>query len=660
MKPLFFKELRQSLTWAFAVLAIMSIAAIYFAWDVTRPGRYVPPFERFQQWSVVACPLAGLFLGVLHVLTEKRRDLWAFLVHRPMSRTTIALAKMSAGLVLYFLAVGLPLAAANAWLAMPGHVPAPFYWPMVLPGLADVLTGSVYYLAGLLVGMRDARWYGSRVLAVGVAIICSVIVVLASYFWLALLAIIVAAGVLGVAAWGSFVGGGQYGPQPPAARAALGASLLAGIAILFVIGGMVLAAIAGAAATGPGTRTTYRITRDGEVVRLVRDRWNRAIEITNLDGTHNRPLEREAQESDRWYAMFLGTDTVVIPDESEPDPNRAHGYRHADTFYRHVGGVGQTKWLYSFRERLVLAFDLERTVLVGRLGPTEYRAPPESPVQRFGESIVSTWGNVLVFEDVVYRLKPRERTIATMIAPAGERVLALTALRSRDHNEFVVVTDRTVRFMTRDGEVLTAADIEHDLVRYGYLQFAATENPQRFFVWYTPSHRPCVEALELPGDLIVYGPNGAVVARHELPAIPRQYSGSTWYDVALGLTVPLAAMGTAFVVTRALGESSFDPDGPIRADVVYGVMSLMAIACAVVTMRLARRYAFSRGRRWGWSVFNFFAGPMGLALLWCLRDWPARLPCDACGKKRVTNRDRCEHCDSAFPSPAPDGTEIFE
>ena len=251
MKPLFWKELRQSLKWAIAVLALMSIAVIYLAWDVSRLGRYPEPFERLQQLSVVACPLAGLFLGVMHVVTEKRRDLWAFLVHRPISRTTIVLAKTSAGFVLYFLAAGVPVAAANAWLAIPGNVPAPFYGPMMLPGLADLLTGSVYYLAGLLISMREARWYGSRVLAVGVAILCSLIVVSVGYFWLALIAIIVAAGILGVAVWGSFVGGGEYGPQPMAAKAALGASLLAGIAIVFVIGGVVLSAIASVAATAP-------------------------------------------------------------------------------------------------------------------------------------------------------------------------------------------------------------------------------------------------------------------------------------------------------------------------------------------------------------------------------------------------------------------------
>ncbi len=536
----------------------------------------------------------------------------------------------------------------------------PFYVPMVLPALADVLTGAVYYLAGLLISIRDAKWYGSRVLAVGVAITCSVIVVSVWYFWIALIALIVAAGILGVATWGSFVGGGQYGPQPMAAKAALGASLLAGIAIVFVIGGIVLSAIATAAATAPATAASYQITPDGEVVRMLLDRWSRAVEITNLDGTHNSQLEREAQEDDGWYGMFIGIDSVVVPDESEPDPNRVHGYRHAGTFYWPVGRDGPTRWLYSFPERLILAFDTERDLLEGRLGPTEFQAPPDSPVQRFGEFVGASYGRVLAFKDVVYRLRPRERTIAPFIAPAGERVLTLVPLRSRQYDALVVVTDRTLRFMNLQGEELLAADVEHDLARYGHLKFAAAEDPDRYYAWYAPSPRLGVEALKLPSDLIVYGPNGDIVARHELPAIHRPRSSATWDDVALGLTVPLAIMGTVFVVTLTQGDSPFDPNGPVQGHLVVIFMSLMAIACVVVTVRLARRYAFSRGQRWGWSVFNFLAGPTGLALLWCLRDWPARLPCAACGKKRVTSRDRCEHCDSAFPSPAPDGTEIFE
>ena len=101
MKPMLWKELRQNLKWAFAVLAVMSVAAIYIVWLLSSPGRSMrffgfmfygwqnAPFDQLQVLSVLGCPLAGLVLGVLHVLPEKRQDLWAFLVHRPNSRTTI-------------------------------------------------------------------------------------------------------------------------------------------------------------------------------------------------------------------------------------------------------------------------------------------------------------------------------------------------------------------------------------------------------------------------------------------------------------------------------------------------------------------------------------------------------------------------------------------
>ena len=159
MKPMLWKELRQNLKWAIAVLAVMSVAAIYIVWLLSSPGQSMhffglrfygwqsTPFDQLQVLSVLGCPLAGLVLGVLHVLPEKRQDLWAFLVHRPNSRTTIFLAKASAGLLLYLVAVGIPVAVGTAWLATPGRVAAPFYWPMALPGIADVQVDFSVYVA---------------------------------------------------------------------------------------------------------------------------------------------------------------------------------------------------------------------------------------------------------------------------------------------------------------------------------------------------------------------------------------------------------------------------------------------------------------------------------------------------------------------------------
>ena len=59
-------------------------------------------------------------LGWLQVHNERRPDLWAFLIHRPMTRTGIFLGKVIAGLGLYALVVGLPLLGFIVWARLPG------------------------------------------------------------------------------------------------------------------------------------------------------------------------------------------------------------------------------------------------------------------------------------------------------------------------------------------------------------------------------------------------------------------------------------------------------------------------------------------------------------------------------------------------------------
>jgi hypothetical protein len=86
----------------------------------------------------------------------------------------------------------------------------------------------------------------------------------------------------------------------------------------------------------------------------------------------------------------------------------------------------------------------------------------------------------------------------------------------------------------------------------------------------------------------------------------------------------------------------------------------VALACAGLCFWLCRRHAFPIAATWGWTLLILLLGPLGLLLLAALQDWPARLPCGACGKRRVVARDTCEHCGVRFPEPGRLGIEIFE
>src|SRR5262249_3376657 len=178
----------------------------------------------------------GAALGFLQVFFEAQGDKRSLLLHRPLGASRIFAAKAIAGVALYLVALGIPFVCLETWFATPGHMPAPFHWRTALPWLADILSGLVYYFAGMLTAQRGARWYGSRGLGLAAAFLCSYLVWALPEFWQALLAIGVIGLLVGVAAWGSFCAGGAYAPQPRVAKAALAMTLLGGLLIASALG----------------------------------------------------------------------------------------------------------------------------------------------------------------------------------------------------------------------------------------------------------------------------------------------------------------------------------------------------------------------------------------------------------------------------------------
>src|SRR6267154_4720612 len=106
MKFLFYKELRENFKLAVPVFLLLTIFFMFAAWD---GGENALLSSQFLRMISLGCAGAAAALGWLQIHHERPRDLWAFLVHRPITRTEIFFAKITAGLILYFLSVSLPM-----------------------------------------------------------------------------------------------------------------------------------------------------------------------------------------------------------------------------------------------------------------------------------------------------------------------------------------------------------------------------------------------------------------------------------------------------------------------------------------------------------------------------------------------------------------------
>src|SRR5262249_34308735 len=154
-----------------------------------------------------------------------------------------------------------------------------------------ILGGVSFYFAGLLTGVRSARWFGSRALGIVAAVLGAGLLVVAAEPWEALLIVAGLCLLLGAAGWGSFIAGGAYSPERRVARFALAITLWIGITVCAAVPMGYLLLLPGSGYANNGTWTQYFIDKRGQVIRVT-ETWDGAIvRITDLDG---KPIERLA------------------------------------------------------------------------------------------------------------------------------------------------------------------------------------------------------------------------------------------------------------------------------------------------------------------------------------------------------------------------------
>lgn len=683
MKSLLWKECRENLKW-------IPLPALFILLPMILLGSPEEPMISVGGEFIVLLVTAvfGAALGFLQIFFEARGDQRALLLHRPLSRSRLFLGKALAGVGIYLVAQFIPLVCVEVWMAIPGHLPAPYHWQTALPWLADILAGLVYYFAGMLTAQREARWYGSRGLGLAAAFYCTVLVWILPEFWQALLAIVVLGTPVGVAAWGSFLAGGAYTPQPRLARAALTLTLLTGLLLVSFVGKVTIGQW-----LDSGRSYGYVLDRQG---RLLIVPWKSGVgptePVTDLDG--EIPPDLKGKAVDRNMIEELEAPLVSV------DWPIHRSYRNPGRFYveyRNETAPGREHWYYAAAEGRLFGYDAEFKQFLGSFGPDGFVPAGQPAGERFhGEIRYPTrlWTayrpDFLTFPGGVYAVDFSRRALRKLFTPVpGETVLG--ARRWQDRREqlslAVVTTDRSVYMLKETGASVVSLPRAYDRKSYGSLSVGRLEGPERYVVWYDPSWwlEP-EESKAMSSYVLEYDAAGNETARRTLP--PRPAVMRSPAQVLFGAATPVTevaslvgtirqvrsqAWATSGMERSVLGEflevsvGYFIPEAVYCADTGSGIffgftaLTLLAAAvCALGCLLLARRYSFSRARCLGWSLCGLLFGPPGLLLMLALQEWPARISCPSCRQQRRVDRDHCERCDAPHARPAPDGTEIFE
>jgi hypothetical protein len=694
MRSLFWKEWREIVKWIALPSFLLLGPMLLFGVPMLLEAKYL------AYVSLVA-GLSGALLGFFQVFSEARGDKRSLLMHRPLSLSRIYLGKVIAGVGLYLVALLVPTACVVGLAATPGHVAAPFEWRMTLPWLADVLTGLVYYFAGMLIAQREARWYGSRCLPLAAGLFASLLVWNMAEFWQALVAIGLLSGLVAVAAWGSILGGGAYPQQPRLAKIALAVTLFTGLSVLGFAGKVTVGLWIAEPFDYP-----YDIDRHGHLF-LIHETGSRITSITDLQGRVPEGFNGERLDS---YAV---REIKAVFSNADPQP-KSQSYRNPGRYlleYKNETTPIWEAWWYVPARGRILGYDKGLKHFLGSFGPDGFVPPQEQPRERFqGDVNQKSLGyqalarDPLAFPTGAYTVDFHKGSVRKVfVPPSGENIRWASKRENRNENwaMLFVGTDKAIYFFDQAGRQLLAVPLAYDPGTNEVNIVGRLVNPDRYWVWYSPQwHLPLhTQATSPEAIVVVYDSAGRECEpRQEVPPrpgvarlTPFLYSDMiiqpSFFQTLSGLaTSPAEVVALEGTTSYLEAEAPRFPseislllqnlwfttqaylpgvrwDSQAHPGLVRGFAALVLLAALVSGLAcflLPRRYAFSRARRLGWTMCGLLFGPTGVVLMISLQEWPAQIACPKCRKLRVVTRETCEHCGAAHAEPAADGTEIIE
>src|SRR5262249_20320731 len=292
-------------------------------------------------------------------------------------------------------------------------------------------------------------------------------------------------GITATAAWGSFIAGGTYTPQPRLAKAALAVTFLLGLSALSFLGNYYICRW-----LEPHSTYGCRLDLQGQI--LVVHFTDNAVSVTDLEGRTPPKLANVRQ--DDYHALEEMTAQILYG--ARP---RLRSYRNWNRFqieHRNPTRPGNEDWFFVPDEGRLLGYDRQTKRLVGSFGPDGFVPADGQPKERFkgipyhaSNFPKSFTPDYLAFPNAVYRIDFHKRSIQTLFVPAaGETVLWADRLRIEKDNLSLafVGTEKSFHVLDETGLEVFSAALATDLENYQVKRIGRLEDPLRYWVWYEP------------------------------------------------------------------------------------------------------------------------------------------------------------------------------
>jgi hypothetical protein len=682
MKQIIWKELREWYKWGIGFGVLWFLASLTVE---TKVYNFSPPVLFFFRSTTLTLHIiavsAAAILGYLQFHREKTFDQRAFLFHRPLSHSKIFWSKAMAGLIIYMVIVSAFLLRSVIEKHHSAQ-PFPFEWSMLVPGILILLNGIPAYFAGTVVANRESSWFGSKLLPLLlICVNCLYLLEGRGNFGTAFIVITIISIIMATHALEAHLSLSGHSLRLGLGKFAGSTTLSVANIVLCILVLFILAIIFETRRhDGDLTqeRFAYELYRDGEIYKT-RYVNNSPVDAISMDGTPYTPKTKADGEAPSLLNDIARLQWVYLGGGMDSLPPIQTSKRFFDLVY-----ADDTSLVYYVKsKRRILMYSRTTRDLLGSYGPEGWQKGALASAAKYPDSFkFIEWKNYMsrstrkdlggfMSDDelslVVVKTNSNQDKEITLQPLSAEPIRGIIRsnmpLRSVTDDQVsngsstIITTDQEIVILSHEGKILARLDMsaieDHSKVLVSQL-----DDLKRFVFFITHGSNSITPTLpeHAPTQMVTFDmETGSKISEISLPAMednpPQQPQPSinAYYGI---VTPPIALIGS----NLSLGRSSTDDLTPQY----LLLLSAASLAAALMGIFLSRRYQLSMMETVVWIPASLLLSWPGPLTMLCLCYWPLRTACPTCNKQRSIQKDKCEHCETDFPEPAMNGTEIFE